>query len=161
AVEESKRDSQTKTKKSFTIRLGQHDATNRRLYAMSQDWPRINEISDELASLALNKSALDYRHKRLFDFAAADVIRPDRRRIDLPSIAGGAVGLMTTPPSLARLGFVPAALADRTEVVTLERKSGWDVTAPVRTQADASKVDALAERLGKLDLVSWVAHEDS
>lgn len=160
-VEESKRDRPTKTKKTYTVRLGDHDALAKRLYATSEDWPRINEISDELAPLVLNKSALDYRHKQLFDPAPADVAQLQIVRLDLPSVAGGALGLMTTPSSLARLGFVPGALADKSGVVVLERTDGaWQMTAPVRTEADADRVKLLVERLSKLEVLSWTGDVD-
>jgi hypothetical protein len=156
SVEEGKRD-EPKKKKTIIVRLGRHDRASKRLFAMSQDWPRINEIADELAGLALDKSALDFRNKRLLDFAPKDVkqlvIRKHELKID---VAGEKVAL----PWLARLGLMPVKLVDDSSRLVLERSSGgWEMTAPVKTEADAFKAGNLAEQLSKLDVLSWVASE--
>src|SRR5262249_25612590 len=128
SIEEGKRD-EPKKKKTITVRLGRHDKTSKRLFAMSQDWPRINEIADELASLAIDKSALDFRNKRLLDFAPADVKQLVVRKHELKAdVAGEKVAL----PWLARIGLMPVTLVDDSSRLVLERSSdGWQMTAPV------------------------------
>jgi hypothetical protein len=159
-VEEGKRTNEPKTKKTFTIRLGRHDRAAKKLFATSQDWPRFNEIDDALAELVLDKSALDFRGKRVLDFVSSDVDRLEVRQLDLSTLGAGAVGLMTTPPTMARLGPVVAALADDSMGLTLQHGSdGWKLAAPVKAEADATKASDLADRLGKLEVLAWVAEQ--
>src|SRR5262249_2248484 len=147
STEQSKPGEKAKTrKKTHVIRLGSRDAG--RLFVTTQDWPRVNEVGDELGTLVLDKSALDFRHKQLFDFAEAAVRRLVIARLARPSVTAGVLGLMATPPSLGRLGFLPATLSDRSEIITLERSSdGWAMTTPVRAQTDKERARGLAERL--------------
>jgi hypothetical protein len=75
-VEEEIKSGETKEKKArtLTVRVGQHDSDKKKLYVMADDWPRINAVDDSLAPL-VQRSALAYRGKRLFDFNAADVAK--------------------------------------------------------------------------------------
>lgn len=65
-----------KKTRTLTVRVGKHDTDKKKLYVMVDDWPRINLVDDSLAPL-VNRSALGYRGKRLFDFNAADVAKID------------------------------------------------------------------------------------
>lgn len=83
AIEEDvKDDGQQKTgtekkkTRTLTVRVGNHDKDKKKLYVMADDWPRINAVDDSLAPL-VQRSALAYRGKRLFDFNAADVAKID------------------------------------------------------------------------------------
>jgi hypothetical protein len=77
-VEEEIKGSESKEKKTrtLTVRVGKHDADKKKLYVMSGDWPRINIVDESLEPL-VNRSALAYRGKRLFDFSAADAAKID------------------------------------------------------------------------------------
>ncbi len=77
-VEEEVKGSETKEKKTrtLTVRVGKHDTDKKKLYVMADDWPRINVVDDSLQPL-VNRSALAYRGKQLFDFNAADIARID------------------------------------------------------------------------------------
>ena len=123
SVMESKRPGQPKTKKVFTIRLGQHDRAAKKLYATSQGRPRINEIDDALADLKRQVGRWTSAAVGVLDFASGDVERLEVRRLDLGEMGAGVVGLMTTPPSLARLGPAAALLGDRSTGLVL-RHSG-------------------------------------
>jgi hypothetical protein len=65
-----------KKTRTLTVRVGKHDTDKKKLYVMADDWPRINVVDDSLAPL-VNRSALGYRGKRLFDFNATDVAKID------------------------------------------------------------------------------------
>ncbi len=71
-----KGDAKEKKKRTLTVRVGKHDAEKKKLYVMSDDWPRVNVVDDSLEPL-VNRSALAYRGKRLFDFSAADAVKID------------------------------------------------------------------------------------
>lgn len=77
-VEEEVKGSETKEKKkrTLTVRVGKHEADKKKLYVMADAWPRINIVDDSLEPL-VNRSAVAYRGKRLFDFSAADVANLD------------------------------------------------------------------------------------
>jgi hypothetical protein len=77
-VEEEIKSGETKEKKArtLTVRIGKHDTDKKKLYVMADDWPRINAVDESLAPL-VQRSALAYRGKRLFDFNAADVAKID------------------------------------------------------------------------------------
>ena len=86
-VEESKGEGKPPAKRTVAIRLGRHDRIGKKLYAKSQDWPRINQIDDGLAELVLEKTSLDYRGRRLLDFLSFDVDRIEVRRPIVPSLS--------------------------------------------------------------------------
>ncbi|HTU90679.1 MAG TPA: DUF4340 domain-containing protein, partial [Gemmataceae bacterium] len=65
-----------KKARTLTLRIGKHDKDKKKLYVMAGDWPRINAVDDSLAPL-VQRSALAYRGKRLFDFNAAEVAKID------------------------------------------------------------------------------------
>ncbi len=62
-----------------TFRLGKHDDATKKVYVQVDDWPRINAVADGGSPGDAGLSALvkreprEYRGKRLFDFATADV----------------------------------------------------------------------------------------
>jgi hypothetical protein len=71
--DEEKKEKKTRT---LTVRIGKHDTDAKKLYVMSDDWPRINVVEDSLEPL-VTRSAVAYRGKRLFDFSASDVAKID------------------------------------------------------------------------------------
>src|SRR5439155_6515510 len=96
-VEEGKGTDKPPTRRTVTVQLGNHDKKGKKLFARSQDYPRINEIDDSLAELVLDKSALDYRGRRLLDFLSFDVDRVEVERRGDPAVGAGVVGLMALP----------------------------------------------------------------
>jgi hypothetical protein len=154
-VEEGK----ARTRRTITLRLGKHDGVTRKLFARSQDYPRINEIDDALAELVLDKTSLDYRGKRLLDFLSLDVERIEVKRLDLAGIALGVLGLANRYGTLGAAGVLAT---NRSMGLALQRGSeGWTLTAPVKAEADAGKVNDLADRLGKLEVLAFVADRAS
>ncbi len=77
-IEEEIQSGEKKEKKTrtLTVQVGKHDADKKKLYVKTDDWPRINAVDDSLAPL-VQRGALAYRGKRLFDFNAADVAKID------------------------------------------------------------------------------------
>jgi hypothetical protein len=155
-VEEGKEEK--KKKRTVTVRVGRHDRIGKKLFVRGQDWPRINETDDALAELVLDKSAVDYRGKRLLDFPSLDVDRLTVRRFDLAAFSTGWIGLIGGMPDFSKLAAVAALAGDRTMEVALARTSdGWSLTAPVKATADSAKVDDLVGRLSKLDVATFAA----
>ncbi len=76
SVEEETKTGETKEKKTrtITVRVGKKDTEKKKLYVMADDWPRINAVDESLAPL-VQRSALGYRGKRLFDFNATEVAK--------------------------------------------------------------------------------------
>ena len=77
-IEEEIQSGEKKEKKTrtLTVQVGKHDTDKKKLYVKTGDWPRINVVDDSLAPL-VQRSALAYRGKRLFDFTSADVAKID------------------------------------------------------------------------------------
>ncbi|MHB1425105.1 MAG: DUF4340 domain-containing protein [Gemmataceae bacterium] len=77
-LEEENKGGEIKEKKTrtLTVRVGKHDADKKKLYVMADDWPRINAVDDSLEAL-VQRPALAYRGKQMFDFNAADAARLD------------------------------------------------------------------------------------
>jgi hypothetical protein len=156
-VEESKGDDKPPEKRTITVRLGRHEKITKKLFAKSQSWPRINEIDDALTELVVDKTALDYRGKRLLDFISADVERIEVRRLNLAPLTAAMLAAM---PGSANLGAVARIVMGnhRGGFLALQRTpSGWSLTAPVKAEADGGKVQDLAERIGKLEVLGFVA----
>jgi hypothetical protein len=154
-VEEKVKGEKTPKKRTHTIQLGRHDRTGKKLYAKADDWPRINEVDDSLADLVLGRKPVDYRGKRLFDFAADDLQRISVTRSQPAGKAGGGGRLKGLAGGLAGAAVAGTHHPGR---LTLERVKGeWRLTAPVQVEADAERVRQLAERLGKLEVVQYVA----
>jgi hypothetical protein len=70
-----------KKKRTLTVLLGKHDAQKKKLYIQAEGWPRVNAVEDSLVPL-VDRPALAYRGKRVFDFAESDVAKLDVRRGD-------------------------------------------------------------------------------
>jgi hypothetical protein len=142
-------------KKTWTVLLGRHDESGKKLYARSQDWPRVNEIDEGLAEVVLKKAA-DYRGKELFAFDPGALERVTVRRLDPGALAAPA--LLATPRGL--LPGAAALAAGRTEALVLEKGAGgWRLTRPVRAPADAARVNDLARRLSKFEVLEYVDEE--
>ncbi len=71
----------TKRTRTLTFKLGKHDKDAKKLYAQTDDWPRVNAVEDSLAALVA-RPALAYRGKRLFDFTTADLEKIEVHRGD-------------------------------------------------------------------------------
>src|SRR5262249_6082702 len=147
-----------KKKRVVTVRLGRRDKAGKKLYATSEDWPRINEVGDALAEVVLDRSPLDFRGKKLFDFSSQGVEKVSVTRLDLPALRAGAFSLLGGAPGLGRLGPVAALAGDRTTSLTLARgKDGWGLTVPVSTEADVTRVDDLTGKVAGLEVVKFVS----
>jgi hypothetical protein len=156
-VEESKGDDKPPVKRTVTLRLGRHEKISKKLFARSQSWPRINEIDDALAELILDKTALDYRGKRMLDFLSFDVERIEIRRLHAPWL--GLILYMASP-GYSKLSALALAAQETHPggFVALQRTpSGWSLTAPVKAEADGGKANDLADKLGKLEVLTFVA----
>jgi hypothetical protein len=139
-----------KKQRTVVVRLGRHDAAGKKLYATSGDWPRVNEVSDELAGLVLGKGTLDFRGKKLLDGHSSDLRSVKVERVDLSPLAGLGAG------PLAAIGL---AAANQTGSFELQRdKEGdWAMTAPVKASADQGRAAELASKLAGLEVAAWVA----
>ncbi len=139
-----------KKDRTITVRLGRHDPDAKKLFATSGDWPRVNEIGDELAGLVLNKGAIDFRGKKLLDGHSSDLKSVKVERLDLSPLVGVGSG----PLAAAALAAI-----NQTGSLTLERNpSGdWALTAPVKAPADQIRAADLASKLAGLELLAWVA----
>jgi hypothetical protein len=135
--------------KMFMLSLGRHDAEAKKLFAISNGYPRVNEISDELVELVKGKTALDFRGKRLLSLTPGSLAT---LRIDQRGTPGPGLDLLGLPP-LA----VVARLAPEGESLTLERAGdGWNLTQPVKTTAESSLVQDLVDKLAQLEVVRYV-----
>lgn len=67
-------DEKDKKTRTITFVLGKHDDKTKKLYVQVAGWPRINAVDDSLLKL-VERPALAYRGRGLFDFAAADIDR--------------------------------------------------------------------------------------
>ncbi len=156
-VKERKGDDKPATTRILTVRLGRHEQISKKLFARSQDWPRINEIDDALADMVLDKTALDYRGRRLLDFLSFDVDRVEVRRSVVPFLS---VVLLAIAPGYSKLGAIAGAVLEPTQdsyLALRKTASGWSLTAPVNTEADTIKANDLVDRLGKLEVLTFVA----
>jgi hypothetical protein len=146
-------------RRTVTITLGRHDPLTKKLYARSQGWPRINEIDDGLAALVLGQTSLDYRGRRVLDFVSADVDQVEVRWPRSAPAAACLLGLDAGVPGYTRMGMAAwAGLAGQGPYLALKRTAGgWALAAPVKTEADAGKAADLADRLGKLEVLAFVA----
>jgi hypothetical protein len=134
ALEEEITSGESKEKKTrtLTLRIGKHDTDKKKLYVMADDWPRINLVDDSLSPL-VQRSALAYRGKRLFDFNAADVAK-----IDIDN-QGQKVTL------------------ERVHAERGNDGTAWRLVHPVKADADTAKVDQLLTDLGRLEAAEFVA----
>ncbi len=156
-IEESKDDDKPVTKRTISLRLGRQEKLTGKLFAQSQSWPRINEIDGALAGMVVDKTALDYRGKRLFHFLSLDVEKIEVRQLNLPSLSAVMLAGM---PGYGTLGAVARIALENHPggYLSLQRNpSGWSLTAPVQADADAGKTNDLADRLGKLEVLAFVA----
>ncbi|MFQ3594313.1 MAG: hypothetical protein SNJ82_14135, partial [Gemmataceae bacterium] len=96
-----------------TLVLGRHRAEAGKLYATSNGYPRINEISNELVSQVIGKTTLDFRGKQLLELPTDRIAHLRIERRDWPAPGPHLVGLSP----LAAL----VALAPSGETLLLER----------------------------------------
>jgi hypothetical protein len=81
-LEEETRDSRgekAKKERVVTLKLGKHDAAQKKLYVQADDWPRIDAVEDSLDAL-VRRPAVAYRGRRIFDFLAPDLARVEVQR---------------------------------------------------------------------------------
>jgi Domain of unknown function (DUF4340) len=159
--EKPKPGDETKIKRIVQLAIGKWDKAAKNLFVRVDGWPRVDEIEDGVAVTILDKRAIDYRGKRLFDFADADVAEvkidhhsPFAVGKEMPAWATGLgiVGRL----ALARLTF------EHSEVYTLQRDaSGWRLTEPVKTPAESARGDELADRLASLSVLQYVSDSPS
>jgi hypothetical protein len=109
-LEEETRDKDSKGEKikkrrDLTVRLGLHDAKDKKLYVQAEGWPRTNRVEDGLEAL-VRRPALAYRGKRVLDFGAADLakleVQRGAERYTLERTAGG--WRLLSPASVAADG---------------------------------------------------------
>jgi hypothetical protein len=158
-IEEKVKDEQDKyTTRTVRLTLGRRDLAVKKLFVRTDDWPRIDEVDDSIADLVLDKRALDYRGKKLLEFSASDITRLTVRRLDLAALSAGPLTLLGAPTGPALLAAVAATAADQTGIVVLQQDRGeWKLTAPIVHEADGVKVRDLGERLGRLEVLQFVA----
>jgi hypothetical protein len=136
--------------RTLTLRLGKPGWGGNRVYLQAAGWPRIDAMEDSLSAL-LDKPAVSYRGKQLFDFAAKDVARLEARRVALPAARRALGGLA---------GATAAVVGERAADVVLQRSADeWKLTRPVTTAADAIKVNDLLDALGRLKAMTFVADD--
>jgi hypothetical protein len=110
AVEEDKGTANAKKKerRTYTFLLGKHDTEKAKLYVQLAGWGRVNLVEDSLLKL-VERPALTYRGRRIFDFAAADLAKVDIWRNT------GALALQRNKDSWRLVAPVDAEI-DRTKV---------------------------------------------
>lgn len=120
-------------RRTLTVTLGRHDKNAKKLFASSGDYPRVNEIGDDLADQVLGKRALDFRGKKVLELAVGTI---QKIRMEVRTNLDDA----------------------NTSSLTLERTSdGWNLTEPVKTVADAARAEELAGKLAGLETLAYVA----
>jgi hypothetical protein len=74
-LEEETKDSKgekSKKERIVTVKVGKHDAAQKKLYVQADNWPRVNAVEDSLDAL-VRRPAVAYRGRRIFDFLAPDL----------------------------------------------------------------------------------------
>lgn len=72
-------DKKAKKTRTFTVKLGKHDTEKSKLYAQLDGWERINAVEDSLLKL-VQRPALAYRGRRIFDFSRNNLAQVDVQR---------------------------------------------------------------------------------
>jgi hypothetical protein len=72
------KDKEKKTR-TWTFQLGKHEADDKKLYVRVEGWARINRVDDEIKQL-VERPALAYRGRRLFDFTSNQLARLEVQR---------------------------------------------------------------------------------
>lgn len=127
--------------RTLTLRVGKPAWAANRVFVQQAGWPRVDGLDDSLTAL-LDKPALAYRGKQMFDFAAADV-----GRLVIRSAGRAALGAAVGPTIRA----VPEI-----NVVLQRDGDGWALQEPVATRADAAKVNDLLDALAKAKALAYV-----
>src|SRR5262249_51354294 len=73
-LEEETKDSKgekSKKERIVTVKIGKHDAAQKKLYVQTDNWPRVNAVEDSLDALVRRPAVAD-RGRRIFDFLAPD-----------------------------------------------------------------------------------------
>jgi hypothetical protein len=158
--EKDKTDRSRFNTRTLTLDLGRRDPEAKKLFVRTEGWPRVNEVEDSVADLVLGKKPIDYRGRKLFDFAAENVETVTVRQIDQPALGSGLLSLLGAPQGPAWLAAVAALAHDRSDVLTLKSEKGtWKLTSPVATDADSERARTLAEQLGRLEVAQYVAED--
>jgi hypothetical protein len=134
--------------KKRTISLRSRKIGNR-VYLQTAGWPRIDAMDDSLSAL-LDSPAMSYRGKQVFDFAAQDI-----NRLEIRSVANEAIR-----SGLGALAGAGTVASDRgVHVVLVRAGDQWNLTTPVSTVADGTKVSDLLDTLGKFKVLTFVADD--
>ncbi len=117
--------------RTVTFLVGRADAAGKKLPVKVEGWPRVNLVddSDDKVSKLLDRPAVAYRGKRLFDTAAADL----------------------TAVTVKAAGGESFALARDAN------GANWKLTQPLASDTDAGKVSQLTGDLARLEAVEFVA----
>lgn len=118
--------------RTLTYRIGQDNAEKKKLAVMLAGWPRVNLVDDAIAKL-IDRPALAYRGRRLFDTAEAQLAS-----VAVQKPGGGAFTLTRQPES------------------TQPGTESWQLTAPIRTHTDGTKADTFTGNLARLEAVEYV-----
>ena len=111
--------------RSYTFVVGKDDTEKKKLAVQLAGWPRVNLVDDAVLKL-VDRSALAYRSRRLFDTAEAKL----------------------TGITVKRDSGDPFAL--------VQQGSKWVLTQPVNTDADPAKAAQLTGDLGRLEAAEFV-----
>jgi hypothetical protein len=114
--------------RTFTFLIGKHDADKKKLNVQLAGWPRVNVVDDAVVKL-IDRPALAYRGRRLFDTAVAKLT-------DITVGKGGAESF--------------ALKQDAAPSTT------WKLTKPVASDADEVKATQIAGDLSRLEAVEFV-----
>lgn len=145
--EKARSDDRDRSKeRTLTLRIARTPAN--RLYVQQSGWPRIDALDDSLSQL-IDKPAVSYRGKQLFDFTARDVAQVTIQSVAQSTIRS-ALGALAGTPSMAERGI---------HVVLQRAGDEWNLTTPVTTAADAIKVNDLLDALGKAKMLAAVADD--
>lgn len=112
--------------------VGKDDPATKKLAVQVAGWPRANLVDDAVAKL-IDRPALAYRGRRLFDTAEAKL-----ESLAVIANPGDGFALRGTPKAAPAVGL------------------DWKLTKPVATDADPAKADQMANDLSRLEVSEYV-----
>ena len=114
--------------RTFAFVLGKQDTDKKKIHVRLDGWPRVNVVDDAVVKL-IDRPALAYRGRRLFDTAEAKLT-------ELTVGKGGVESFAI------RQDAAPA--------------SGWKLTKPVAGEADETKASQIVGDLSRLEAIEFV-----